>query len=60
MQNMPGYKAMQSRMVLPPEALLMELMNPITNLVLVIVTTFMFTNMTGQTKSIYITVINAE
>ncbi len=74
MQNMLGYSAFESGLMLLPGALIMGFMNPITGrifdkfgakwlavtgLILISVTTFMFSNLTPQTSFMYLTVINA-
>lgn len=74
MQNMLGFSAFQSGLALLPGALLMGLMNPITGrlfdkfgarwlsiigLSLLVVTTFMFTDLSDQTTYKYIAIVNA-
>jgi EmrB/QacA subfamily drug resistance transporter len=74
MQNMLGFTAFESGLMLLPGALIMGFMNPITGrifdkfgakwlaiigLVIVTVTTFMFTNLTPETTFIYLAVVNA-
>lgn len=74
MQNMLGFTALESGLMLMPGALLMGLMNPITGrlfdkfgakwlavigLFILTVTTFMFTNMSADTTFTYLTVVNA-
>ncbi|MBN8210586.1 multidrug efflux MFS transporter [Bacillus sp. NTK071] len=74
MQNMLGFTALESGLMLLPGALIMGFMNPITGrifdkfgarwlaivgLVIVTVTTFMFTNLTPQTSFAYLAVVNA-
>ncbi|QWC24741.1 multidrug efflux MFS transporter [Bacillus haikouensis] len=74
MQNMLGYSAFESGLMLLPGALIMGFMNPITGrifdkfgakwlavtgLILISVTTFMFSNLTPQTSFMYLTVVNA-
>lgn len=74
MQNMLGFTAFESGLMLLPGALLMGLMNPITGrlfdkfgarwlciigLAIITVTTFMFTNLTVETTFTYLAVVNA-
>jgi EmrB/QacA subfamily drug resistance transporter len=74
MQNMLGYSAFESGLMLLPGALIMGFMNPVTGrifdkfgakwlavtgLFLISVTTFMFSNLTPQTSFMYLTVVNA-
>ncbi|SDN36216.1 drug resistance transporter, EmrB/QacA subfamily [Tenuibacillus multivorans] len=74
MQDMLGFSPLQSGLMLLPGAALMGLMNPITGrlfdkfgarylsiigLLLVVVTTFMFTNLTPNTSFTYLAVVNA-
>lgn len=74
MQNMLGFTAFESGLMLLPGALIMGFMNPITGrifdkfgakwlavtgLILISVTTFMFTNLTPQTTFTYLAVVNA-
>jgi EmrB/QacA subfamily drug resistance transporter len=74
MQNMLGFTAFESGLMLLPGALIMGFMNPITGrifdkfgakwlavtgLILISVTTFMFTNLTAQTTFTYLAVVNA-
>ena len=74
MQNMLGFTAFESGLMLLPGALVMGFMNPITGrifdkfgakwlaivgLVIVTVTTFMFTNLTAQTTFTYLAIVNA-
>lgn len=74
MQNMLGFTALQSGLALLPGAAVMGLMNPITGkifdlfgakwlsiigLLILVVTTFLFTSMTDQTSFTYIAVVNA-
>lgn len=74
MQDMLGYSALESGLVLLPGALIMGFMNPITGrlfdkfgarwlaiigLFILTVTTFMFADLTPQTSLTYLTVINA-
>ncbi|MFB4166949.1 MDR family MFS transporter [Virgibacillus sp. JSM 102003] len=74
MQDMLGYTAFESGLMLLPGAALMGLMNPITGrlfdkfgakwlaiigLFILTVTTFMFTNLTTETTFTYLAVVNA-
>ncbi|ASK60989.1 MFS transporter [Virgibacillus phasianinus] len=74
MQNMLGFTAFESGLMLLPGALLMGFMNPITGrlfdkfgarwlciigLSIVVITTFMFTNLTAETTFTYLAVVNA-
>ncbi|SEQ36730.1 drug resistance transporter, EmrB/QacA subfamily [Virgibacillus subterraneus] len=74
MQNMLGFTAFESGLMLLPGALLMGAMNPITGrlfdkfgarwlaiigLFILTVTTFMFTNLTTETTFTYLAVVNA-
>ncbi|MGR3764325.1 MDR family MFS transporter [Rossellomorea sp. NS-SX7] len=74
MQNMLGFTAFESGLMLLPGALIMGFMNPITGrifdrfgakwlavtgLLLISVTTFMFTNLTPETTFLYLTIVNA-
>ncbi|WP_273849897.1 MDR family MFS transporter [Guptibacillus spartinae] len=74
MQNMLGFTAFESGLMLLPGALIMGFMNPITGrifdkfgakwlaiigLIIVTVTTFMFTNLTPQTTFTYLAIVNA-
>ncbi|WP_174616122.1 MDR family MFS transporter [Virgibacillus ihumii] len=74
MQNMLGYTALESGLMLLPGALLMGLMNPITGrlfdkfgarwlaiigLTIITVTTFMFSILTAETSFMYLTIVNA-
>ncbi|WP_404451564.1 DHA2 family efflux MFS transporter permease subunit [Virgibacillus necropolis] len=74
MQNMLGFTALESGLMLLPGALLMGLMNPVTGrlfdkfgarwlsiigLAIITVTTFMFTNLSAETTFMYLTVVNA-
>lgn len=74
MQNMLGYTALESGLMLLPGAALMGIMNPITGrmfdkfgakwlaiigIFIVAVTTFMFTNLTTETTFTYLAVVNA-
>ncbi|WP_077324899.1 MDR family MFS transporter [Virgibacillus siamensis] len=74
MQNMLGFSAFESGLMLLPGALVMGFMNPITGrlfdkfgarwlaiigLVIVTVTTFMFSNLTPETTFTYLAVVNA-
>ncbi|MFC7321271.1 MDR family MFS transporter [Halobacillus campisalis] len=74
MQNMLGFTALESGLMLLPGALLMGFMNPITGrlfdkfgarwlaiigLLIVTTTTFMFTNLDSQTTFTYLAVVNA-
>lgn len=74
MQNMLGFTAFESGLMLLPGALLMGFMNPITGrlfdkfgarwlsiigLLIITVTTFMFTNLSAETTFMYLTVVNA-
>ncbi len=73
-QNMLRFTALESGLVLLPGALLMGLMNPITGrlfdkfgarwlaitgISILVVTTFMFTNLSTETTFIYLSVVNA-
>ncbi|WP_042224379.1 MDR family MFS transporter [Oceanobacillus manasiensis] len=73
MQNMLGFTAFESGLMLMPGALLMGIMNPITGrlfdkfgarwlaiigLSILVITTFMFTNLDEQTTFMYLTVVN--
>lgn len=74
MQNMLGFTAFKSGLMLLPGALLMGVMNPITGrlfdkfgarwlaitgLSILVITTFMFTNLTEQTTFTYLAVVNS-
>ncbi|MFG6149276.1 MDR family MFS transporter [Halobacillus sp. B23F22_1] len=74
MQNMLGFTAFESGLMLLPGALVMGFMNPITGrlfdkfgarwlaiigLVIVTITTFMFTNLDAETTFTYLAVVNA-
>ncbi|MDD2556293.1 MAG: DHA2 family efflux MFS transporter permease subunit [Syntrophaceticus sp.] len=74
MQNMLGFTALKSGLMLLPGAVVMGVMNPITGMLfdrygakwlaiiglsIVTVTTFMFTDLTAQTTFTYLAVINA-
>ncbi|KGP92295.1 multidrug MFS transporter [Pontibacillus chungwhensis BH030062] len=74
MQNMLGFTAFESGLMLLPGALIMGFSNPITGrlfdkfgakwlaiigLIILVVTTFMFTNLTAQTSFLYLTIVNA-
>ncbi|WP_101843581.1 MDR family MFS transporter [Halobacillus sp. Marseille-P3879] len=74
MQNMLGFTALESGLMLLPGALVMGFMNPITGrlfdkfgarwlaisgLIVVTITTFMFTNLTSDTTFTYLAVVNA-
>ncbi|MFC4559059.1 DHA2 family efflux MFS transporter permease subunit [Virgibacillus kekensis] len=74
MQNMLGFTAFESGLMLLPGAVVMGLMNPVTGrlfdrfgarwlaiigLFILTVTTFMFTNLTTETTFVYLTVVNA-
>ncbi len=74
MQNMLGFTAFESGLMLLPGALIMGFMNPITGrifdkfgakwlaiigLIIVTVTTFMFTNLTAETTFAYLAIVNA-
>ncbi|WP_099157798.1 DHA2 family efflux MFS transporter permease subunit [Virgibacillus ndiopensis] len=74
MQNMLGFTAFESGLALLPGAVLMGVMNPITGrlfdkfgakwlsiigLAILVITTFMFTDLTAQTTFTYIAVVNA-
>ncbi|PFG12454.1 DHA2 family efflux MFS transporter permease subunit [Bacillus sp. es.036] len=74
MQNMLGFTAFESGLMLLPGALIMGFMNPITGrifdkfgakwlaiigLIIVTVTTFMFTNLTPETTFTYLAIVNA-
>jgi EmrB/QacA subfamily drug resistance transporter len=74
MQNMLGFSAFESGLMLLPGALLMGLMNPITGrifdkfgarwlaiigLSILTVTTFMFTNLSSDTTFMYLAIVNA-
>ncbi|WP_166001115.1 DHA2 family efflux MFS transporter permease subunit [Bacillus sp. Cs-700] len=74
MQNMLGFTAFESGLMLLPGALIMGFMNPITGrifdkfgakwlaiigLIIVTVTTFMFTNLTPDTTFTYLAIVNA-
>ncbi|MCC5802345.1 MDR family MFS transporter [Rossellomorea vietnamensis] len=74
MQNMLGFSAFESGLMLLPGALLMGLMNPITGrifdkfgarwlaiigLTILTVTTFMFTNLSADTSFMYLATVNA-
>ncbi|WP_188456295.1 DHA2 family efflux MFS transporter permease subunit [Virgibacillus oceani] len=74
MQNMLGFSAFESGLALLPGALLMGIMNPITGrlfdkfgakwlsiigLAILVITTFMFTDLTTETSFTYIAVMNA-
>ncbi|MFZ3580145.1 MDR family MFS transporter [Virgibacillus sp. DJP39] len=74
MQNMLGFTALESGLMLLPGALLMGIMNPVTGrlfdkfgarwlaiigLSIITVTTFMFTDLSSETTFMYLTVVNA-
>lgn len=74
MQNMLGFNALESGLMLLPGAVLMGVMNPITGrlfdkygvkwlsiigLTILTITTFMFTNLNDQTTFTYLAVVNA-
>ncbi|WP_226035156.1 MDR family MFS transporter [Aquibacillus saliphilus] len=74
MQNMLGYTALESGLMLMPGAIIMGLMNPITGrlfdkfgarwlsiigLSILVISTFMFTNLTEETTFTYLAVVNA-
>ena len=74
MQNMLGFTAFDSGLVLLPGAIIMGLMNPITGrlfdrfgarglaitgFLLLVITTFMFTNLTTETSFTFLAVMNA-
>lgn len=74
MQNMHHYTAFQSGLMLLPGAILMGVMNPITGrifdkfgakwlavigLILITISTFMFTDLTATTSFTFLTVVNA-
>ncbi|WP_181350870.1 MDR family MFS transporter [Thalassobacillus sp. CUG 92003] len=74
MQNMLGFTAFESGLMLMPGALIMGIMNPVTGrlfdkfgakwlavigLAIVSVTTFMFTDLTPETTFTYLAVVNA-
>ncbi|TCT26502.1 EmrB/QacA subfamily drug resistance transporter [Melghiribacillus thermohalophilus] len=74
MQDMLGFTPLESGLMLLPGAILMGLMNPITGrlfdkfgarylsiigLLIVVITTFMFSNLTDDTTFLYLTVVNA-
>lgn len=74
MQNMLGFSAFESGLMLLPGALLMGFMNPITGrifdkfgarwlaiigLSILTITTFMFTNLTSETSFMYLAIVNA-
>lgn len=74
MQNMLGYTAFESGLMLLPGALLMGVMNPITGrlfdkfgarwlsiigLSLLVITTFLFTNLNDQTTFTYLAIVHA-
>lgn len=74
MQNMLGFSAFESGLMLLPGALLMGLMNPITGrifdkfgarwlaiigLTILTITTFMFTNLSTDTSFMYLATVNA-
>lgn len=74
MQDMLGFSPLESGLSLLPGAILMGLMNPISGklfdqfgaryltiigLLLVIITTFMFANLTPDTTFLYLTIVNA-
>ncbi|MGE6299931.1 DHA2 family efflux MFS transporter permease subunit, partial [Guptibacillus hwajinpoensis] len=74
MQNMLGFTAFESGLMLLPGALIMGFMNPITGrifdkfgakwlaiigLIIVTATTFMFTNLTPETTFAYLAIVNA-
>ncbi|MDC3412213.1 DHA2 family efflux MFS transporter permease subunit [Aquibacillus sp. 3ASR75-11] len=74
MQNMLGFSPFESGLMLMPGALLMGIMNPITGrlfdkfgarwlaiigLSILVITTFMFTDLTEETTFTYLTVVNA-
>ncbi|AVQ98465.1 MDR family MFS transporter [Oceanobacillus sp. M65] len=73
MQTMLGFTAFESGLMLLPGALLMGIMNPITGrifdkfgarwlaiigLTILVITTFMFTNLDAQTTFLYLSVVN--
>ncbi|GGD12500.1 MDR family MFS transporter [Pontibacillus salipaludis] len=74
MQQMLGFTALESGLMLLPGALIMGFSNPITGrlfdkfgakwlaitgLIILVVTTFMFTDLTAQTSFMYLTIVNA-
>lgn len=74
MQNMLGFSALDSGLVLLPGAIVMGMMNPITGRLfdlygakwlsiigfsLLVITTFMFTNLSTETSFMYLAVMNA-
>ncbi|GGB40221.1 DHA2 family efflux MFS transporter permease subunit [Virgibacillus dakarensis] len=74
MQNMLGFSALESGLALLPGAVLMGAMNPITGrlfdkfgakwlavtgLIIVVITTFLFADMSGETTFTYIATVNA-
>ncbi|GAA5417821.1 fatty acid resistance protein FarB [Paraliobacillus ryukyuensis] len=74
MQNMLGYSALQSGLMLMPGGLVMGAMNPITGrlfdkfgarwlaiigLTILVLSTFAFTNLTADTSIIYLTIMHA-
>ncbi|TDL30345.1 DHA2 family efflux MFS transporter permease subunit [Jeotgalibacillus sp. S-D1] len=74
MQNMLGFTAFESGLMLLPGALLMGIMSPITGrlfdkfgarwlsiigMSILVITTFMFTNLTAQTTFTYLAVVNS-
>lgn len=74
MQDMLGFTAFESGLMLLPGAALMGFMNPITGrlfdkfgarylsiigLLMVVVTTFMFSNLTPETSFLYLAIVNA-
>lgn len=74
MQNMLGFSALDSGLVLLPGAIIMGIMNPITGRIfdrygarwlaisgyaILIITTLMFTNLSTETTALYLTVLNA-
>jgi len=74
MQNMLGFTALETGLMLLPGAVIMGVMNPITGILfdkfgarwlaiigisLVAITTFMFTNLTAQTTFTYLAVVNS-
>lgn len=74
MQDMLGFTAFETGLMLLPGAVVMGVMNPITGrlfdkfgarwlaiigLAIVVITTFMFTNLTADTTFIYLTVVNS-
>lgn len=74
MQNMLGFSALESGLMLLPGAILMGIMNPITGrlfdkfgakwlamigLLIIVISTFMFTVLTPETSFMYLTMVNA-